>query len=681
MGAGPPGTHGRVSIDNRDRGTMSRTRTFIAAGSATAAMIGMTIVAGSGLAAAAPTPGAARIAGSAVPFTSHTRAVGAVSAGQKISVQVWLRPRLSRAEKAAAAVSTPGSASFHHYLSPARYAAQFGAPAAEAAKVESWLRGAGFTGVTASPLRSYVRATGAASAINAAFHTQLKLYPASAGLNAGPYQLRANDSAISVPNSLSGSVLGVTGLDNAAPTLPLQRPGATAIGRTTPRPKVTAKPKSAPCSYYYGQHVATGLPRQFGVTRFPTDNCGYSGTQLRRAYGASAAATGSGQTVALIELGLTPDMFLTLHDYARKNGLPAPAGRRYAELSLGRGSQCGDPFDVEEQLDVEMSYAMAPAAHQLVVGGDSCNQGDYGLQGLFDADLAVLGTGGHPLATVASNSWGSGSEGQPAVVTTIEHSILVQAAAEGVGMYFSSGDGSGVYEPASDPDAISVGGTTLGIGKHGSRLFETGWSEGVSLLNHKSWLFLGEFGAAGGGPSQIWAEPSYQDGVVPTALVTPPGNRGGTVRSVPDISADADPFTGAAVGLLTFHKKKPPTYSQFPVGGTSESAPLVAGLVTAAQQGQPAPFGFIDPALYQLYQTDSGALHDTLPLTGGSPAAYRGVACPPHDCGLWALTTFDDQSTKMFGYNGQVTLPGYDNMSGIGTPNGAAFISGLRSIG
>ena len=64
----------------------------------------------------------------------------------------------------ATAVSTPGSALFHRYLSPASHAARFGASAAAAAKVEAWLRGAGFTGVTASPLRSYVRATGAASA-------------------------------------------------------------------------------------------------------------------------------------------------------------------------------------------------------------------------------------------------------------------------------------------------------------------------------------------------------------------------------------------------------------------------------------------------------------------------------------------------------------------------------------
>ena len=500
-------------------------------------------------------------------------------------------------------------------------------------------------------------------------------------MNAGPYQLRANSTAISLPAALSRSVLGVTGLDNAAPLLPLQRPSASAPGKTAPRPSAGVSPKPVPCSYYYGEHVVTGLPKQFGTTSFPTDNCGYSATQLRKAYGASTAADGSGQTVALVELGLTQDMFLTLKDYAKKNGVPAPAASRYAELSLGQASACGDPFDVEEQLDVEASYAMAPGANQLVVGGDSCNEGDFGLQGLFNADLAVLGTGGHPLATIASNSWGSGDEEQAPYITDIEHAILVQAAAEGVGMYFSSGDGSGVYEPASDPYAIAVGGTTLGIGKGGTRLFETGWSDGISLLFGKSWLFLGENGAAGGGPSLIWAEPSYQDSVVPAALATPPGNRGGTVRSVPDISADADPFTGFAVGLLTFHNKsgRPPTYGQFPVGGTSESSPLVAGMVAAAQQGQPTAFGFANPAFYQL--AGSSALTDTLPLTSGSPAAYRGVACDPHDCGAWALSTFDDQNSNMFGYTGQVTLPGYDNMSGVGTPAGQAFISGLRSIG
>ena len=119
-------------------------------------------------------------------------------------------------------------------------------------------------------------------------------------------------------------------------------------------------------------------------------------------------------------------------------------------------------------------------------------------------------------------------------------------------MYFSAGDGSGVLSPSDNPYAIAVGGTTLGIGHHLNRLFETGWSTGESfLLLHHGWVFLGEQGATGGGPSLLWAQPGYQQGVVPAELATAPGNRGGLVRSAPDISADADPFTGMAVGLLS----------------------------------------------------------------------------------------------------------------------------------
>ena len=90
-------------------------------------------------------------------------------------------------------------------------------------------------------------------------------------------------------------------------------------------------------------------------------------------------------------------MFTTLKKYAAGNALPAPAAARYKELSLGGTfAACGD-FYVEESLDVEATYAMAPGANELVVGGDGCDTGDSGLQGLFDADLAVLnGNGSAP---------------------------------------------------------------------------------------------------------------------------------------------------------------------------------------------------------------------------------------------------------------------------------------------
>jgi len=649
------------------RGTMK----FIAAVGVTATVASLTIVGASGAAGAAPRPADTTLSGSAAPFTAATHVIGDVAASRRLSIQVWLRPRTDAAQRFDTAVSTPGGALFHHYLSPAAYTTRFGASAGEESKVAAWLRSQGFTGVRADSGRSYVRATGPAATIDKAFRVQLKLYQSTATVNAGRYALRANDRPASVPSSLADSIIGITGMDNAAPVLPLQRYRYPAQGKSKHRLRIN-------CSHYYGQHVYGGLPRAFGRTSFPSELCGYSGRQLREAYGASYGNTGKGQTVALVELGLATNMFGTLQDYARRNGLPAPSSQRYAELSLGQGTACGDAFDVEEQLDVEQTYNMAPGARELVVGGDSCNEGDYGLQGLFDADLAILdGANNHPLATIASNSWEGNLEVQPTSQTDIEHAYLLRAAAEGVGMYFSAGDSSGVETPSSDPFATAVGGTTLGISRSGGRQFETGWSSGFSFDNNGRWALLGEFGATGGGPSLIWKQPAYQQGVVPKALATAAGDRGGLIRSVPDISAEADLFTGVAVGLIVPQRHKPPKFEESVIGGTSVASPLVAGMVAAAQQGQREPFGFINPLLYQLSGTS--AFNDAVPVSQ-LPSLDHGLVCSPFDCGVASLATSDDQSEQMGGYNGQVTLKGYDNMTGLGTPHGQVFIDALRKL-
>jgi subtilase family serine protease len=646
------------------------------ASAAAFAVLAAAALTGAGGTAAASSASTA-MSGSVAPFTSHTQALGAEAASTQLTIQLWLRGNTSAAADFARAVSTPGTAQFHRYLSPAAYAARFAATPANAAAVEAWLRSQGFTAVHTGARRTYVRATGSVSAINAAFQTRIERYRSSAAANAGRYVLRANATKLHIPKSLARDVLGVTGIDNAAPLSTMDR--VTHMPPGSPAPSAGHGHTIGPCSQFYGQHQTGGLPMHFGVTTFPTEVCGYSAGQIRSAYGADFRNTGSGQTVALVELGLTPNMFLTLQDYARKNGMPAPASSRYAELSLGQGSACGDPFDVEEQLDVESSYDMAPAASQLVVGGDSCNFGDFGLQGLFNADEAVLGgSGGHPLATIVSNSWESGEETQPPDLTRIEHAFLVQGAAEGVGEYFSSGDFSGVEAPSSDPFAIAIGGTTLGIGSVGNRLFETGWSTAVSGLFQNQWFLFGEQGAAGGGPSLIWKQPAYQSGIVPTSLATAPGNRGGLVRSAPDIGADADPFTGFAVGLLGFRHHHQ-VFFETDIGGTSLASPIVAGMVAAAQQGQPTAFGFLDPVLYTLANT--AAVNQAPRLTNASPPLWRGTVCGSRVCGIQVLTTFDDQSPNMFGYTGQVTRLGYGNMAGIGTPNGQTFIHALRNAG
>jgi subtilase family serine protease len=650
---------------------MPRLRMCAAAVGASAALAAAMIAGAGGLAPASASPGGNPLPGSAVPFTSYTPVTGYVAGSQHLTIQLWLKPDTAAAEQYATAAATPGSALFHHYLSPAAYTARFGASQPAVSRVESWLATGGFTGITADSGHSYVRATAPVSAINAAFGIRLTLYKPSATVNAGAYQLRANNGPVSLPPAVAASVLGVSGLDNASPVVPLIQEG------TGPDAGAQSASPAPVCSPYYGQYIVSGLPEKYGTTTFPAKVCGYTAGQLRAAYGASNASTGKGQTIALVEQGLTKDMFLTLQDYATANSMPAPSPARYAELSLGSNT-CGDPSDGEEQLDVEASYDMAPGASQLVVGGNSCDDGDAGNQALFDADIAILdGANGHPLATIASNSWNSGPESQPASYTSIENAYLVRAAAEGVGMYFSSGDTPGVEMPSSDPYATAVGGTTLGIGASNNRLFETGWSMGVfTLTKNNTWRDRGLLAAAGGGPSLLWAEPAYQKGVVPPALTKPPGTRSGAARSVPDISADADAATGIALGALTFPKGGgTPVYSESVIGGTSLAAPLVAGLVTAAQQGQAVPFGFLNPVLYKLEGTD--AFHDTLPVTSHSPTPERVMYCAPAFCQVNALITVDDQNPNV---TTQVTLRGYDNMTGLGTPNGPDFIQHLRQL-
>jgi subtilase family serine protease len=652
--------------------TSRRRLRLVSLAATTATVAATTIMSLSGSAVAAPRPDYQPLADSAAPFTSHSSATGAVAGASRLTIQVWLRSgQLAAAQQYATAVSTPGSKLFHHYLSPDAYTARFGATRTAVHAVESWLHQQGLTAIGTDAQRNYVRATGAVSAIDGAFRTQLENYQATASVNAGPYRLRANSRPVSIPTSLSQYILGVTGLDNEAPQLPLMRASRHSGG--------AAGQSTAPCSQYYGQHHISGLPEQFGRTSFPTQLCGYSPQQLRAAYGMNTANNGRGQTVSLVESGLTPDMFLTLQDYARSEHFTAPSAQRYNELSMGKNT-CGDPFDVEEQLDVETSYDMAPAANQLVVGGDSCNNGDFGNQGLFDADLAVIdGLPGsnHPLANISSNSWGPGDDTQPPILTKIMHAYLVRAAAQGVGMYFASGDASGVETP-DDPFSILVGGTSLAVGQHNQRLFETGWSSGRSAAKNGNWVLKREDGATSGGPSLIWAQPGFQHGIVPKALAKASGDRPGLVRSEPDIAADADLFTGFSTGLLSFPKNKPPHFFRVPVGGTSMASPLVAGMIADAQQGQHTPFGFTNPVLYRLNGTQ--AIRDILPSTSATPGLLRGVVCNVQFCGAPSLITFDDQSPNMPGYTGQVTLKGYDNMTGIGAPNGQPFINALRKM-
>jgi subtilase family serine protease len=601
--------------------------------------------------ASAPVPGSGAPAG--------TR-VGAVPASRQLTIQVWLRPDLAGATAFANSVSTPGSAEFHQYLSPNAYTARFGPSTADTAAIAAWLTARGLTRVHSSSGRDYVSATGPVSRIQSAFQVRINWYRVT-GANGKPMVIQASDRDVSMPATLVPHVLGVTGLNGAPPVTS----------------QTGASPAKTPtCSHYWAQYVQSFRPAYRGLTKGSLPVCGYSADQIRAAYGATMANTGKGETVALIEDAAPPAMFQALTDYARSNHLPIPKSAQFREVQTGGGG-CGAssydaaqvPYDDEPQLDSEALYAMAPGADQLMVVGENCNEN----QALLDAALSVLtGNGHHPSASIESNSWQIPLGQVPAQTV---HAIDLRAAAEGVGMYFAAGDAPGLNVTDSDPYAIVVGGTTLGIGAKNNRLFETGWSDDYAFADNGRWTDLGIGGGTGGGVSLVYGQPAYQKGVVPASMShVRVGKKIVTDRTAPDIAADADPGTGILTGYIASDTKGHPGPYQTEVGaGTSLATPLIAGLVADAQQGQKSAFGFINPLLYRLARTQ--AFHDILPVTASMPQQDRDSYTPAGGGVSTALNVFDSQERA---YTQQVTAKGYDTMTGVGTPNGTAFINGLR---
>ena len=171
--------------------------------------------------------------------------------------------------------------------------------------------------------------------------------------------------------------------------------------------------------------------------------------------------------------------------------------------------------------------------------------------------------------------------------------------------------------PASSPYVISCGGTKLAL-------------SGNSILSEQAWNALAQSeGATGGGVSEVFAAPSFQNRAnVPAA---PNGFRG---RGVPDVAADADPASGYNVlvdGESTV------------IGGTSAVAPLWAGLLARINQLVGKPTGYLNPILYS-----------------------ANVATTFHD-----ITSGNN--------NGYSAGPGWDPCTGLGTPDGTRLLSALKS--
>lgn len=635
--------------------------------------------------ATAASPRAVVVAGTQPSWATPAARVGSPDPGQRLTFRVYLTLRdRAGAEAVAQAVSDPSNPSFRQFLSPAQVGQRFAPTDASIAQVASWLRSAGFSVGDIPANNLFVEATGTARAAEALFSVRLGQYVV------GGRQLRAPDTNVSVPSGLATVVSGVVGLDQSEsqvtpPNTNGQGPSTAPVQRNSALPGAVPPPdgfrNAPPCSAYWAQQIAQGLPAFDSYPAvLPYTPCGLVPEQLRSAYGLSAAVqgglNGAGQTVAIVDAFAAPTLLADAQEYARRNDPSHPLlSSQFHKIvfppthSLEGPDQCDAAgWYGEQSLDVEAVHAMAPGAQILFVGGADC------LDMSLDKALNTI-VAGH-LASIVSNSYGDLGEDLPASVINAFQDITVQAVVEGIGLYFSSGDSGDEADnlgapsadfPASSPWVTAVGGTSLGVGQNGGAAVQTGWETTKATLIDGAWnppdgFFL--YGS-GGGTSRLFAEPSYQRSHVPVGLASQNQARYQRGRVVPDIAMDGDPNTGMLIGeTQTFPEGV--HYDQYRIGGTSLSSPLFAGVMALADQFAGQAHGFINPVLYQRVLGTTGVT-DVRHVTGAVIRKDFANGLDATDGILTSIRTLDTQGLAI------QTRPGYDNVTGIGVPNGEAF--------
>jgi subtilase family serine protease len=557
------------------------------------------------------------------------------------------------------AVSDPSSPDYGRYLSPAQFRSRFSPTAADIASVKGFLRRGGFQVGNVSKARMLVQASGTVAQAERAFNTDLRTY------RIGGHKLIEAASPVSVPATLADKVVGIDGLNQA-----LARPLATA-------PPAPVFLQAKPCSKWWAQRFTFNQPRAYGQQQ-PWIVCGYAGSQMQDAYDVGGniglGNDGSGQTVAIVDAFASPTIVQDIQTYSQKHGLPPATVQQtvFKPCKTHCSVENQQGWYGEETLDFDAVHTMAPGAAIHYFGAtDSGN-------GLDDALAFIVD---HHSASIVTNSYGFLGENVGTSQVTTQIQIDQEAIAQGIGVYFSSGDGGDEKTsigyvstdfPASSPYVTAVGGTSLGVGPTDNYRFETGWGTFRADAKKGKWkphqpgaFYYG----GGGGTSRLFTEPSYQQGIVPSALSDRYGGHG---RVVPDVSMDGDPTTGLATGQSQAFPNGKVKYAEARYGGTSLSSPLFAGIMALADQNAGFSHGFANPALYALAGT--GAYRDVLPSPTRLAAVRRDFVNGVNGSRgkTLSLRSLDMDSSLR-------TTVGYDNVTGIGSPFGAAFISAMAT--
>lgn len=503
------------------------------------------------------------LAGSERAPVQGAREIGPADPNEIVDVTVRLRSRLGQKPNADAGI-----------LSRKEFEQRHGADPASIATVEAFAREHDLTVKEESAARRTVILSGTVAAVSEAFGVELKQYEHPKG------RYRGRTGRIQLPAELHDIVEGVFGIDN--------------------RPQ--AKP------HFRRRRGQAGA-------RAEAQGQSYTPLQVATLYDFPTGVDGSGECIALIELGggFTPTDLTNYWSQLKMSKTPTVSA-----VSVGNGSNSptGDPNgpDGEVMLDIEVSGSIAPGAKIVVYFAENTDAGF-----LNAITTAVHDSTNNP--SIVSISWGGPESSWTQQAMTSMDSAFQSAAAMGVTVCVAAGDdGStdGVNDglnhvdfPASSPNVLACGGTKL-------------VSSGNTITSETVWNELPNDGATGGGISDVFPLPSYQNG----AGVPPSANPGGRVgRGVPDVAGDADPITGY-VTLVDGQSGV--------IGGTSAVAPLWAGLLALVNQSLGKPVGFANPLLYE----SASKASDFNDVSSGNNGAYSAG-------------------------------PGWDACTGLGSPIGA----------
>jgi len=622
--------------------------------------------------------GTSVLAGSRPAWATPAHRVSSTAGGTPVDFKVYLPLRdEAAAQKLAQDVSTRGTAASGKFLTAAQFRSRFAPTTTQVSSVRSWLSSQGFKVTDVPSNNRYVEATGTVTEAAAAFKTSFAQYKVQGRT------LRSNTKPLSVPSNLG--VSAVTGLDESY--------GLIETHASAPAGFRNARP----CSRYWGEKKVTTDPTPDG-TVLPANPvnyapCGYAGAQLQNVYGMTPAIRagndGSGVTVAVIDAYASPTIQKDLAAYfGPQRGVPDFAPGQFTEVVApgtyrrpGNSQHDPEGWSGEETLDIEAVHTMAPGADVVYVGSPNNRQ---------DMDAALNKVVNGHLADIITNSYGFSTEALPPGYVKPTNDTLIQAAATGISVFFSSGDDgdeTGAVPgaaptpdwPASSPWVTTVGGTSLGIAANGSRVFEQGWETGLSSLQKDgTWSAPTYLYGSGGGTSRIFAQPSYQAGVVPTAISKRYDPNGPAMRAVPDVSAIGDPNTGMLVGQ-TQHFSDGTYYDEYRIGGTSLSSPIYAGIFALAVQ-QHGEYGLANPALYAARGTayDIRKINPDPPSSASNPETDGDVRADYVNS-----ENGDDgykYSARWFDVDSWLTIhvrDGYDDVTGVGSPNGSPWLQSV----